>query len=195
MLRRHSPAERQRRLVELRADRFGDLFGTRIVAIEHEVRVQIAVAGMPERPDADVVAGTDLLDHHEHVGHLRARDPDVLHLHGPDALERLIREPARLPEHVRFERIVRPNEQRRSRGLAHGNRAIELRVRRLGGEVRFDQEHRGRVAIEAQVMHVVDGRDRELVEQLERDRLQAARGHARHRPAGGFERREERQQR
>ena len=107
----------------------------------------------------------------------------------------MIREPARQAEHVGHERIVRPNEQRRPGGLAHGHCAIKLGGRGLGRQVGFDEEHRRRIAIEAEVMHVVDRGDRELVEQFERDRLEAARGHAGHGPTGGFERREERQER
>ena len=52
-------AQVERRLVQVGLDRLGDRLAARVAALEDEVRVEVAVAGMPERPDPDVVPRGD----------------------------------------------------------------------------------------------------------------------------------------
>ena len=67
--------------------------------------MEVAVAGVPERPDPDVVPRGDRLDRAEHVRDPRAGHADVLHLHVADLLERPVRGPPGLPQQVGLGRV------------------------------------------------------------------------------------------
>ena len=58
-------------------------------------RVQVAVAGMRDRRDHDVVRGGRVADPREHLGHGTPRHADVLGQHRAEPLERRVREPPR----------------------------------------------------------------------------------------------------
>ena len=119
--------------------------------------MEVAVAGVPEGPDAHVVPPADLLDDDQHFRDAAARDADVLHLHGPEALQRLVGEPAGLTKQIAFGRIGRADEHRGAGLLAREHGTVELHVGGRRRQVRFDQQHRRRVAVETQVMPVLDG--------------------------------------
>src|SRR5213079_1628983 len=51
----------------------------RLARIVEDVRVEVAVAGVEDVPDAQAVSGDDLVDAAEHVRELRARDHTVHH--------------------------------------------------------------------------------------------------------------------
>ena len=124
--------------VELGPDRLGDLLGARIVALEDQVRVQVAVAGVTERPDADVVASADLLDATSISGTRLRGTPMSSIFTVPMPLERLVREAPGLPQQVALGRVGRADEQRRAGLLAGEHRAIELGLgrRRPAGPTR-----------------------------------------------------------
>ena len=169
-------AERERGPVQVGLDRVGLRLGLRVAAVEHEIGVQVAVAGVPERPDPDVVLRGDALDLAEHVGHARSGHADVLHPDVAQPLQGVVSGPPRLAQPIGLLRIGRPDHVRRARHPAGGLGALELVGRRDAGHVRLDHEHRGRGPIEAQVVHVVDRGDGEPVQQLEGHRRQPRRG-------------------
>ena len=163
--------------------------------VEDEVRVQVAVASVSERRDANAVAVGRGLDGDEEVGHATDRHPDVLHSDDALALERAKREPSGLAEPVGFGGVRRPDDAGRAGRLACGNRAIELDDRAGFRQVALDQQHRRRVAVETELERVVDREDRLVIEQLQghwTDPRLDDRGHG---VPGRGERREERQQR
>src|SRR5439155_19434889 len=51
----------------------------RLARLIEDVRVEVAVAGVEDVPDAQAVSGDDLVDAAEHVRELRARDHTVHH--------------------------------------------------------------------------------------------------------------------
>src|SRR5690606_35492751 len=76
------------RLVDLAPYALGQLLGPRIVAVEDEIRVEVAVARVTERRDPHAVAGADLVDRDEPPGHARPGHPAVLHGGRPAGLRR-----------------------------------------------------------------------------------------------------------
>ena len=149
----------------------------RVAALEDEVRVEVAVAGVPERPDPDVVLGGDPLDRAEHVRHARAaarrRPPSGrrraararnARSAAPGAASRPPgrRRPGRRRSRRRRGRRPRPARARRSAatpGMSDSTISIAAAVR-----------SRPRLCMSS------TARDREPVEQLERDRRQPGGG-------------------
>ena len=106
-----------------------------LVAREHEVRVQVAVAGVGDRGDLDAVAAADLLDRAEHLGQARARHGDVFDEHLPRCRERGVHRPpdgeqAFARGGIRRQRHAPAGggeERGDLRGLTGGTRGIALR--------------------------------------------------------------------
>ena len=116
------------------------------------------------------MAGRDPLDLAKHVRHARTRHADVLHPHLAEAFERVVRGAAGLAKPVGLLRVRRADDVRRAGDAAGGLRAFELVGGGDAGQVGFDHQHRRGGPVETEVVHVVDGGDRELVEELEGDR-------------------------
>ena len=87
----HAAAKVDGGLVEVHADGLGELMCPWVAALEDEIRVQVAVAGMPEGANSDAVPLPDRLDRPEHVRDPRTWHHDVLHVHITEALEGPVR--------------------------------------------------------------------------------------------------------
>ncbi len=157
--------------------------------------MQVAVAGVPERPDPDVVLGGDPLDRAEHVRDPRARHADVLHPDVAEPLQRVVGRAPGLAQPVGLLGVGGTDDVGRAGGAAGGLGPLELVD---GGDARAcpirSSASRPR-PVEPEVVHVVDGRDREPVEQLEGDRREPGGGDPGDRVAGRVEGREEGQHR
>src|SRR6185503_5215680 len=87
VLRGDRATEVERGTEDLVADEVGEARGIGIVAVEDEVGVEVAVAGMAEGRTADLVRGRDPLDGREQLRDAGARHADVLHPDRALALE------------------------------------------------------------------------------------------------------------
>ncbi len=194
VFRRDGPAQVERGPEDLVADTVGELGGRRVVAVEDEVRVEVAVAGMPEGRAANPVGRGDALDRPEELGHSRPGHADILHADRALPLEGPEGEPARLTEPVRLLRIGGPDHLPSACRDTGRLGPVELVGHPRTGCVRFDHEHgRGR-HVESQVVPVLDGGDRVAVHELERDGLDAGCRDPGDCLAGGVERIEEREE-
>ena len=112
----------------------------------------------------------DPLDLAEHVRDPRPRHADVLHPDVAEPFERVVGGAPGLAQPVGLLGVGGADDIGRAGDAAGRLGPLELvdggRARHVG----LDHQHRRRVPVEAEVVHVVDGRDREPVEQLERDR-------------------------
>ena len=159
-------AQRERGLEQLVACRLEPRDGRRLVLVpvEDEGRMQVAVAGMPERPIRSRGAPRS------------ARSPRASPARGCAARRRP--PSARRPSaRARGSASRRPWRSQSAScasaaritdvapAASHTGTAASSSVDRRGaGQVGLDEQHRGRVAVETEAEHVVDGADRELVE-------------------------------
>ncbi len=102
-----------------------------------------------------------------------------------------MRGPSGLAQPVGFLGVGGAYDVRRTGQPAGGLGPLQLIERGSAGQIGLDHQHRGRGPVEAEVVHVVDGRDREPVHQLERDGREAGGRDARDPVACAVEGREE----
>ena len=167
-------AERERGLVQLGARGVeADDRGIALVPVEDERRVEVAVARVPERPDADPVAHRDRLDRNEHLGDPAARHADVLHPRHALVLQRAERErrPCRSQSAscASCARITVVAPAASHTGTAASSSATAAAPGRSDSTSSIAAASRSR----PEAVDVVDGADRELVHELERHRPQA----------------------
>ena len=167
------------------------LLGGDVAALPDEGRVEVAVAGVPERAAADVVRGRDPLNGRQQLGQPGARRADVLHPRLAQPLHGAEREAAHLAEPIGLHGLGGTRDRGRASIGAAALRDRQLAIGRGAGAIRLDEQQRGGRAVQPEGVPVVDGGDRHPVHELQRARLDAGAGHGSHRPAGGGDGREE----
>ena len=94
MLSCNRAAQSQGFSVEIRPGGLSDFPGTRVVALEHEVRMEVAISGMPEGRYPHAVRLPHSIDGLQHLGDPAARHANVFHPHGAQPLEGSICRPS-----------------------------------------------------------------------------------------------------
>ena len=145
-------------------------------------RVEVAVAGVRDVGDEDVVPLTDGLDPGEHLGHAAHGDADVLGEHGTEPLEGGVGEAAGGEHRVGLGVVLGAGGPGRTGGLEAREDGLGLGDARGTRSVDPGEEDGLAVGLDPEVLPVVDGREAVAVEQLEgRGHLPGA-GHAPRRP-------------
>ena len=139
--------------------------------------MQVAIAGVEDVADHQVVLAPRLLDVLQHFGQARARDHAVLHVKSrTDAPERPEGVLAPLPQQVALLLRSRPAHFAGAVLPADGFDFVRLLVHGLAQPLHLNQEHRRRVHRVAGVGGFFDRAQREPVHHLERGGRDAARG-------------------
>jgi len=164
--------------------------------VDHDVHVDVAVPGMAEVDDGDIVLLLDLLDHPDDIGHLRAGNDDVLvelvRVHVPKARRH---QPPHLPERLRLGGIPGNLALHQTQG---GNQLLDagrLLLDQLPVAVHLDEEHgpaAGRDphaeallhALQGGIVHELQGRRDDLVADDGGDRLGSSVDGVEHRQHG-----------
>ena len=154
-------------------------------------RVQVAVAGVGDVGDQDVVAAADLVDPAEHLRDLDDRDADVLGEHRSEPLDGRVGEAAGGEQRVGLLLVAGHRAERRAGGVEARLHLLGERVALGAGVVDAGQEDHGGVGLEAEVLPVVDRLEAVPVEQLEGGRDDAGPGDGDDGVAGGDGGREE----
>ena len=144
-----SAVKRVRRAVELR-------LAVGVVAVQDDVRVEVAVADVAEGRDHEALLRADALDRGQELRDAAAWHADVLHPGDAQALHRVERHPARLAQPVGLLGIGRDDGRAGTGRLAGPGGGLE---RQAGGDPRqvgLDHQHRGGIAVEPELVGVVD---------------------------------------
>ncbi len=138
-----------------------------IALVEKNQRMQVAVAGMKNVADLQIVFPGDFRDAAEGFRQARARDHAVLHVvHRRDAPESAERFFPAFPEQSALAVVARHAHFPRAMQLANFRDLGGLRFDRFGQPLHLDQQHRGAILRESGVDVILDGAQRESVEHL-----------------------------
>src|SRR5512134_3978984 len=166
----------------------GELLGAmqlvRVVRVEQDQRVQVAVAGVEDVRAAQAVLALQFGDELQHRAEARARNRAVhAVVVGRDAAHRRERGLPAGPEPAALGFARRDAKPGRAGAAQHAAHARDLLLDLLRGAVRFAEEDRGRVEVVAGADELLDRARHRLVHHLEAGRDDAGADHRGHRVA------------
>ncbi len=191
-----TPPAVEARVEDLDARRVHALPHALVATVEHEERVQVAVARVEHVHHDEVVRGRDLVHAPQHLDELGAgHDRVVQVVVGRDARDRAERRLAPLPQQRPFGVVGRDPHQRCAVGARDGGDRVDVGVDAAVEPVDLGEQHGLRVARVPGADEVLDRLGDAGVHHLERGRQHAGRDHAADRRGRGLDRVERAQHR
>ena len=188
VLTRQHPTRGERRGDDLRAGGVHPVHDPRLLAVEQQQRVQVAVPGVEDVVDRQRMAGGDLPDLGQDPDQLRPGDDGVVEVvvgqdPGDGTEGRLAAPPQRVALDVVGRHPDGPGAQRRG----HGGDGFHVGRHPVRRSVELDQQHRGGVPGIARTAEVLDHRRQATVHHLDRGRHDPGRDDVGDAGGGGIE--------